>query len=99
MKHVIVERIFPEPVDMQALRDRIAASALCYDSRRITHLRTCLSLDGRRMICEYSAPDAESVRLANVQAGVPFERVWTAHVLEPTPPPADGSAGEAAPRT
>ena len=33
------------------------------------------------MLCLYEAPDAESVRLAENQAGVPYERAWTCQVL------------------
>ena len=43
---------------------------------RVTFLRTFFSLDCRRMLCLYQAPDAESVRLAQRQAGMPLERVW-----------------------
>jgi hypothetical protein len=32
------------------------------------------------MICEFEAPDAESVREAFRTAGIAFERVWTANV-------------------
>lgn len=30
------------------------------------------------MVCIYAAPDAESVRSAQRQAGMPFETVWAA---------------------
>jgi hypothetical protein len=50
--------------------------------RRVKLLRTFLSCDRLRMICEYLAPDAESVREANTQAGLPFERIWTAQVQD-----------------
>jgi len=32
------------------------------------------------MICEFEAPDAESVRQALRSAGTPYEKVWTADV-------------------
>jgi molybdenum-dependent DNA-binding transcriptional regulator ModE len=32
------------------------------------------------MVCEFEAPDAESVREACRAAGIPYERVWTADV-------------------
>jgi hypothetical protein len=84
MEHVVVERVFDEPVDfdeVQALEDR---NAWCLELHRIRFLRTYFSSDRRRMICVYEAPDAESVRLANRQAGMPFERVWTASIHEPS---------------
>jgi hypothetical protein len=33
------------------------------------------------MVCLYEAPDAESVRLAQEKAGVPFVRAWAARVV------------------
>jgi hypothetical protein len=34
------------------------------------------------MICEFEAPDAESVREACRAASIPFERVWAANVFD-----------------
>ena len=36
---------------------------------------------GRRMICEFEAPDAEAVRQSMRSAEVSFERVWTSEVF------------------
>lgn len=79
---VVVERSFPEPVvfsDVQAIED---AGRSCFDMRRIAFLRTYFSLDGRRMLCLYAAPDAEEVRIANRQAGLPFDAAWPARILD-----------------
>lgn len=78
MERVIVEREFDEPADLGALLERGRRNELCYRMRNVTHVRTIVSTDGRRMICEYDAPDAESVREANDRAGMPYVRVWTA---------------------
>lgn len=78
MEHVIVERVFAEPVDLPALTRRYAEGIRCFELRNIRHLRTTISRDGLRMICEYSAPDAESVREANEASDLPYERIWTA---------------------
>jgi hypothetical protein len=75
--NVMVERAFDHPVgvaEIQALED---AGAGCLQTHRVRFLRTFSALDGRRMLCLYRAPDAESVRLAQHQAGVPLERVWS----------------------
>jgi hypothetical protein len=86
MEHVIAERTFAEPVDLASIERMIAAGESCLRSHRIRHLRTCVSLDGRRTICEYAAPDAESVRAASDRLGIPYERVWTVKlVYEPAP--------------
>ena len=33
------------------------------------------------MVCEFEAPDAESVREACRMAGLQYERIWTANVF------------------
>ncbi|MET0344160.1 MAG: nickel-binding protein [Polyangiales bacterium] len=82
METVIVERVFAEPIALSDVEQRMSLEHGCFTSRRVTLVRSCVSRDGKRMICVYQAPDAESVRVANQLAGAPFERVWTADVLE-----------------
>jgi len=80
MEHVVVVRSFAEPVvfaDVQAMEDKFA---WCLDIRNIRFLHSYFSIDRRRMICVYEAPDAESVREANTQAGLPFDVVWSATI-------------------
>lgn len=82
MEVVVVERRFDEPVelaDIQAIEDR---GAWCLEAHKVRFLSTYFSTDRKRMICLYEAPDAESVRLAQTKAGMPFERVWTSKVYE-----------------
>jgi len=83
MEHVIVERVFLEPVEFADIERAASLGQSCLEARRVTLLRSSLSRDGLRMICEYEAPDAESVRVANQLAGSPFERIWTARVFIP----------------
>jgi hypothetical protein len=52
----------------------------CLEVRNGAWRRSTLSKDKLRMVCEFEAPDAESVREACRTAGVAFERVWTADV-------------------
>ncbi|HEY6556080.1 MAG TPA: nickel-binding protein [Polyangiaceae bacterium] len=86
MEHVIVERVFADPVQAADVYAAMQKAPSCLDAHRVRHLRSCLSLDGLRMICEYEAPDAESVRTANLRMGSQFERIWTAKVLSPSDP-------------
>ena len=75
--NVLVERNFAEPVrleDIQAIED---AGAWCLETHRVNFVRTFFSLDRRRMLCLYRAPDAESVRLAQREAGMPVAAVWS----------------------
>lgn len=86
MELVVVERVFDPPLEPEQVRQAIrAAPPACYRLYGVRHLRTLLSRDGRRMICEYEAPDAEAVRVANEKVGYPFQRVWTAGLVEAEP--------------
>jgi len=81
--NVVVERSFSEPVTVGAIQALEDAGAWCLEARGVEFVRTYAALDGRRMVCLYKAPDAESVRAAQRQAAVPFERVWA---LQNVPP-------------
>jgi hypothetical protein len=92
MTTVVVERSFAEPVpfeEVQALED---AGAGCLEAHGVRFLRTYFSRDRRRMICLYEAPDAESVRLAEGKAGVPFERAWASRAIRHAGPEPAGDA-------
>lgn len=78
MEQVIVERSFDEPVEFEALYSSVDKISWCLEQYRIRLLRSYLSSDKKRMICVYEAPDAESVRIANRHAEVPFDCIWTA---------------------
>ncbi|MEL7447589.1 MAG: nickel-binding protein [Pseudomonadota bacterium] len=75
--NVIVHRSFDEPVDLDALQAQEDASLHCLENHRVTFMRTFLSADRRRMACLYKAPDAESVRIAQREAGMPVESAWS----------------------
>jgi len=75
--NVVVERTFPEPVDLADIAAIEEASAWCLDTRNVTFVRTFFSRDRKRMICLYRAPDAESVRAAQTEAQMPFDKVWS----------------------
>lgn len=92
MSTVVVERSFAEPVafeDIQALEDR---GGWCLEAHGVRFLKTYFSRDRRRMICLYEAPDAESVRLAEQKAGVPFESAWATQVIHHAEPEPRGDA-------
>jgi len=83
MSIVVVERAFPNGVDMdemQALEDK---AQWCLDAHSVKFLVSYFSTDRKRMICVYDAPDAEAVRIVNRESGVPFETIWAATVFEP----------------
>ena len=73
--NVIVERSFPAPETFERLKAIVDAKAWCLEQHRVNWARSFLSTDGRRMLCFYAAPDAESVRLAQREAGLPVDTV------------------------
>lgn len=90
MARLISELTFDEPLtdeDHERESERLDPCLERYGAR---WRRTYLSADRRRMICEFEAPDAESVRMAHHAAEVPFGRVWKAEVFE-----AAGASGDA----
>ncbi|QTF90934.1 DUF4242 domain-containing protein [Halomonas sp. BM-2019] len=74
--NVVVERRFAAPVSVAAIQALEDAGAACLQHHRVRFLRTLYAADRRRMHCLYRAPDAESVRLAQHQAGMPVTRIW-----------------------
>jgi hypothetical protein len=78
---VVVEREFDEPkvfAEFQAVED---ANAWCLETNQVTFQRSYFSLDRKRMLCIYEGPDAESVRRAQDQAGLPYTRIYQASVI------------------
>jgi hypothetical protein len=83
MAHLIVERTFDKPFtddDVKAAGERLAP---CLELHAVKWIRSYVSADRLRMICEYEAPDAEAVRASNRSAGVTFDCVWNAELLVP----------------
>jgi len=81
--NVVVERSFDEPVTLEAIQSIEDAGAWCLEAYRVSFARTLFSREGTRMLCLYRAPDAESVRLAQLRATVPFDRVWGFRSVRP----------------
>jgi hypothetical protein len=78
---VVVQRVLPEPISREAAQLAATDPHGCHRRNRCTLLASLISLDRRYLLCRFSAPDAESVRNANVQAAVPFVRAWGATVF------------------
>ena len=80
---VLVERTLPEPVDEGRLREAAVLAAACLDRQDCRIHRSYLSIDGRRSVCIFTGPDAESVRRAQCQARLPYELAWPAALFDP----------------
>ena len=72
---VLVEYERPAPAELEEWTRRINR---CLSLRGARWMRSYLTADGRRAICEFEAADAESVREAYRAAGQPFDRAWVA---------------------
>lgn len=82
MIRIVVERTFATPqtdADMAAVANRERG---CLGIYRVSWKRSLLSDDRRRLICEYDAPDAESVRRVQREAEAQVDRIWAAEVIE-----------------
>jgi hypothetical protein len=74
--NILVERSFEDSVELQDIQNIEDAGGWCLETRNVRFIRTYFSNDRKRMICLYEAPDAESVRQAQREAGVPFDEAW-----------------------
>jgi hypothetical protein len=81
MTHMIVETLFDPPAtdeDMDAAATKLNP---CLEGRDVRWIRSYMSLDRKRRVCIFDAPDAEAVRASYRSAGVKFERVWAAEEI------------------
>jgi hypothetical protein len=79
---IVVEQVFDPPLtdeEHSRIGKRIDS---CAEMRNARWMRSYLSADRKRMVCEFEAPDAQSVREAYRTAGVVFERVWTSELYK-----------------
>jgi hypothetical protein len=67
----------------QALQEVSERMAPCLKLHGVQWIRTHLSEDRQRMVCEYEARDAESVRKVQHEAQAKFDRVWPGQLIEP----------------
>jgi len=81
--NVLVARRFAEPAVFDEIQALEEAGAGCLENHRVQFVRTYFSADRKRMMCLYRAPDAESVRIAQREAGMPVERVWSFRQYRP----------------
>ena len=83
VESVIVERLFPEPITHEFVMNAYRTKGWCLQTYGVEHVETYIAHDGLRMVCLFSAPDAEAVRMANRLGEVPFTEVWTASLHLP----------------
>ena len=65
--------------DRGAEARRVAGEqAVCFELHRVQWLETLESIDSRRVLCHFRAPDAESVRQVLRRIDVPIAALWVA---------------------
>jgi Protein of unknown function (DUF4242) len=82
MARIVVERSFETPqsdADMKVVADR---ERPCLAAYNVAWKRSLISADRKRMVCEYEAADAETMRRIQREAGAQFDRVWLGDVVE-----------------
>jgi Protein of unknown function (DUF4242) len=80
MAVLVLEQSFEIPITPEELNDVAARVDRCLEAHGARWMRSYLSLDRKRMICEFEAADAEQVRESYRSAGVSFKGVWAADV-------------------
>lgn len=76
MTDIIVEQHIDPPVTEAEVASR--RPEVCLALHRVRWRGGLLSLDGRRLVCRFVAPDTEAVRIALRHAGESVEALWPA---------------------
>jgi hypothetical protein len=82
MTQLIVEHSFDPPLTDEAYDAMSRRIDPCLGAYQVKWLRSFVATDRRRMVCAFTAADAEAVRAAYRSAGEKFDRVWVADVFE-----------------
>ncbi len=77
---ILVRRAFEAPVSFEDLQSREEERAWCFEAYGVEFLQSLFSIDRKRMLCCYAAPDAETVRRLQRDAGMTFEEIWRAEL-------------------
>jgi hypothetical protein len=80
MPDIFLERSFESPIDQSEVLAMAAVGRSCFALHRIDWRVSLLAAGGRKLVCRFSAPDAESLRVAMRSAGTPSGRLWAGTV-------------------
>lgn len=76
MIDLFLERDFDPPVSPADLREAWLAGMDCARLHRVEWHGSLLSPEGRKLVCHFRAPDAESARIALRRGGADIRRLW-----------------------
>lgn len=81
MVELFVERDFPTPLTRNDVFAMAEAGGGCFGLYKIDWIESLLATDGRKLLCHFRAPDAESLRMAFrvTSGGVPALWPGTVH--------------------
>jgi hypothetical protein len=81
MSTVIVEQSLAVPLEAEDCRE-LSQTIACFRVLNVHFVASYLSEQRNRIICHFQAPDVESVRQALRGAGIGFDRIWSAKVMQ-----------------
>ena len=82
MPRIVVERNFETPQSDEDMKRVADGERPCLAAYQATWKRSLISSDRKRMICDYEAADAETMRRIQREAGAQFDRVWVGEAIE-----------------
>lgn len=82
MPRIVVERNFQTPQTDEDMKRVADQERPCLAAYQAAWKRSLVSSDRKRMICEYEAADAETMRRIQREAGAQFDRVWVGEAIE-----------------
>jgi Protein of unknown function (DUF4242) len=86
MARYMVERIFPDGLDIPANDDGAATCLAVVEHNAdlgVTWVHSYVSEDKRKTYCVYDGPDPEAIRRAADRNGLPVESITRVQVLDP----------------
>ena len=81
MAVLVLEQTFDPPMTPEQLNEAAKKMDSCLEAYGARWMRSYLSKDRKRLICEFEAPDAEAVRSAARSAGAEFDACWPADMF------------------
>lgn len=82
MTDIFLLRTFTPPLTLADVQRMFTESSGCMELYNILWKESYLKDDGRRMLCRFSGPDTESVRMMLSLANSPYETIWPGTVHE-----------------
>jgi hypothetical protein len=76
MPELFLERTFDPPIRRDDVLEMGRQGRQCFALHRVTWHGSHLATGGHRMVCRFSAADAESVRIALRTVGAATDRLW-----------------------